>query len=209
MSKSRNTFITAEQYLKTLNPEFLRYYFAAKLTDHIEDIDLNFEDFCARVNSDLVGKFVNIASRCAGFIHKLAHGKLSNELPDPALFDQFIDAQENIADAYENRQYNRAIRDIMALADLANQYIDQQKPWQLAKSDHPEKALLVCTQGLNLFKILATYLQPVLPDTAEKVAQFFKIEALTLENLDKPLLNHDIAPFEPLIQRVKLEDIDL
>lgn len=209
MSKSRGTFVTAADYLKQLNPEFLRYYLAAKLTPQVEDIDLNFADFCARVNADLVGKFVNLASRCAGFIHKQAQGRLSSALPHPALFDEFIAARTLIGDSYETRNYSRAIREIMALADRANQYIDQQKPWQLAKEGKDEAVQAVCTQGINLFKVLTTYLQPVLPETAKKVIEFLRVDSLSWEGITQPLLNHDIAPFQPLMQRVKLEEITL
>ncbi len=209
MSKSRGTFITAADYLKQLDPEFLRYYLAAKLTPQVEDIDLNFADFCARVNADLVGKFVNLASRCAGFIHKQANGRLADAFPHPQLFDEFTAAAKLISDSYEHRNYSRAIREIMALADRANQYIDQQKPWQLAKEGKDLMVQAVCTQGINLFKVLAIYLQPVLPETGKKITAFLQIDALSWEKLAEPLLNHTIAPFQPLIQRVKLEDIQL
>ncbi len=208
MSKSRETFITAADYLKQLNPEYLRYYLAAKLTPQVEDIDLNFADFCARINSDLVGKFVNLASRCAGFIHKLGQGRLASALPHPDLFDEFVETQNSIADGYETHHYSRSIREIMALTDLANQYIDQQKPWQLAKEDKDAEVLAVCTQGLNLFKVLATFLAPVLPETSKKIANFLQIDQLSWDNLAQPLLSHNIAPFQPLMERVKLEDIN-
>lgn len=209
MSKSRGTFVTAADYLKQLNPEYLRYYLAAKLTPQVEDIDLNFVDFCARVNADLVGKFVNLASRCAGFIHKQANGRLSDALPHPALFDEFAAAALVIGDSYETRNYSRAMREIMTLADRANQYIDQHKPWQLAKEGKNTEVAAVATEGLNLFKTLATYLQPVLPNTAKKVADFLRIDELSWDTLSNPLLNHAIAPFEPLMQRIKPEDISL
>ncbi len=209
MSKSRNTFITAADFAEKLNPEYLRYYLAAKLTSQIEDIDLNFADFCARVNSDLVGKFVNLASRCAGFITKLSQGRLAAQLPQLDLFEEFANAAISIGESYEFRQYHRAIREIMALADRANQYIDQQKPWALAKEGRLEEVQAVCTQGLNLFKTIATYLQPVLPETAKKIAEFLKIDDLNWDQLSKPLLDHQIAEFQPLMQRIKLEDIQL
>lgn len=209
MSKSRGTFITAANYLKQLNPEFLRYYLAAKLTPQVEDIDLNFADFCARVNSDLVGKFVNLASRCAGFIHKQGEGRLADALPHPALFDEFVAARTLIGESYENRHYSRLVREVMALADRANQYIDQQKPWQLAKEGKGQAVKEVCTQGINLFKVLATYLQPILPETAKKIMQFLQIKSLSWDSLPEPLLSHRIAPFKPLIERIKLEDITL
>lgn len=209
MSKSRGTFITAADYLRQLNPENLRYYLAAKLTAQVEDIDLNFADFCARINADLVGKFVNLASRCAGFINKQPGSRLGSALPHPALFEEFVNQAKVIGESYENRNYSRVIREIMALADRANQYIDQQKPWQLAKQGQADEVQAVCTQGINLFKVLATYLQPVLPETAEKIAQFLNIPALSWQELKQPLLDHAIAPFQPLMQRVKLEEIAL
>lgn len=209
MSKSRGTFVTAKDYLKQLSPEYLRYYLAAKLTPLVEDIDLNFSDFCARVNADLVGKFVNLASRCAGFIHKQEKPVLAASLPDPDLFNEFVAAQNLIADSYESRNYSRAVREIMALADRANQYIDQQKPWQLAKENKWSEAQAVCTQGLNLFKIIATYLQPILPATAVKICEFLQVNALKWTELNVPLVNHTISVFQPLMQRVKPEDIHL
>ena len=153
MSKSRGTFITAKQYYQHLNPEYLRYYFAAKLNAQVEDIDLNFSDFTARVNSDLVGKYVNLASRCAGFISKKFNGQLANQLDNTALFEEFVQVGKDIAHHYETLDYNRAVREIMALADRANQYIDQKKPWAVAKEAGREADVqLICTQGLNLFK---------------------------------------------------------
>ncbi len=209
MSKSRGTFIMATDYLKQLPAEYLRYYYAAKLTALVEDIDLNFNDFCARVNSDLVGKFVNLASRSAGFIHQYGNSRLADELPHPELFQEFVSMKDSIAENYENRHFNRVVRDIMSLADKANQYIDQQKPWQLVKDGLLSEALQTCTQGINLFKLLATYLQPILPQTANKIAQFLQIPNLSWQDLEKPLLGHTIAPFKPLLQRVKREDIKL
>ena len=144
-----------------------------------------------------------------GFIHKQAQGRLAGALPHPALFAEFVAAANLIGESYETRNYSRAIREIMALADRANQYIDQQKPWQLAKENQDQAVQAVCTQGINLFKVLATYLQPVLPETARKIAEFLQIDALRWDMLAKPLLNHAIAPFQPLMQRVKLEDISL
>lgn len=209
MSKSRGLFITAQQYLQSLNPEYLRYYFAAKLSPQVEDIDLNLTDFAQRVNSDLVGKYVNLASRCAGFITKKFDGKLADNLPQPELFDDFVTAGDEIADYFEQLNYNKAVRTIMALADRANQYIDQQKPWVLAKdAANNDQVQAVCTQGLNLFKILTTYLKPILPTTAEKVAAFLNIPTLNWQHLDKPLTAHTIKPFKPLMQRVPKEAID-
>jgi methionyl-tRNA synthetase len=204
MSKSRGTFIKARTYLDHLNPEYLRYYFAAKLGPGVDDIDLNLEDFQFRVNADLVGKVVNIASRSAGFITKRFDGRLSAALPDPALFAQFVAAGSSIADAYERREYSRAVREIMALADRANQYIDEKAPWVLAKQEGKESELQgVCTQGLNLFRLLIGWLRPILPGTAADSEVFLQVPPLAWSDLDRPLLDHAIAPFKPLMTRVE------
>jgi methionyl-tRNA synthetase len=203
MSKSRGTFIKASTYLDHLNPEYLRYYFAAKLGSGVDDIDLNFNDFTARVNSDLVGKVVNIASRCAGFIHKGFDGQLAAHLAEPALFAEFIAAGAAIAAAYEQREFNRAVREIMALADRANQYIDEKAPWVLAKQAGRDTELhAVCSMGINLFRLLIGYLRPILPGTAAASEAFLQVAPLTWEALATPLLAHQIAPFQPLLTRV-------
>ncbi len=209
MSKSRGTFIKANTYLKHLHPEFLRYYFAAKLNNSVTDLDLNLDDFRQRVNSDLVGKVVNIASRCAGFINKRFDNTLYTSLDKPELFDEVSNANEQIALHYENREFSKAIREIMKLADLANQYIDENKPWQLIKQDGmEEKAHAVCTMGLNLFKQLMIYLAPVLPDIAQKVDVFLNTQTQLWSNIDKPLLNHQINKFKPLITRVEEDKVN-
>jgi len=209
MSKSRGTFINARHYLDHLDPEYLRYYFAAKLTSRIDDLDLNFDDFTARVNSDLVGKMVNIASRCAGFISKKCDGLLSAECSDPALYQRFVDAGETIANLYEKREFSHAMRDIMALADLANQYIDEQKPWVLAKDEATAgQAQAVYSTGVNLFRVLMTYLKPVLPVMAEKAEAFLNVDALSWDSGSEPLTSHAIAKFKPLMTRVEQDKID-
>ena len=206
MSKSRGTFITARQYLERLNPEYLRYYFAAKLGPQVEDINFNLEDFTQRVNANLVGKYVNLASRCASFINKNQKGKLADELSEPSLYKYFIEAERNIIECYETLNYNKAVRTIMALTDQANQYIDGEKPWMLVKKSGQEKRVqTVCTQGLNLFKVLTTYLKPILPNTAKKVEVFLKCDELNFANFKEPLLNHFIKPFKPLMQRITSE----
>ena len=203
MSKSRGTFISAATYLEELNPEYLRYYYAFKLGPGIDDIDLNLDDFVARINSDLVGKFVNIASRCAGFITRKFNGRLAGELDDPALFDAFIEAGDAVRSAYEEREYSRAMRDIMKLADRANRYIDGHKPWQLAKNEADlPRVQAVCTQGLNLFRILMIYLKPALPGIAAEAEKFLNTGPLMWENLRTPLLGSDIHAFKPLITRL-------
>ncbi|GAC1673719.1 MAG: methionine--tRNA ligase [Steroidobacteraceae bacterium] len=203
MSKSRGTFITARRYLQICAPEYLRYYFAAKLGPGIDDLDMNLEEFATRVNSDIVGKLVNIASRCAGFISRNSAGTLSAALPDPELFCAFAAAGEAIARAYEARDTAGAIRDIMALADRANQYIDFRKPWMLAKQ--PERTLevqSVCTQGLNMFRSLMIYLQPVLPAMAAKARHFFQESHWHWTDAAVPLLGTAISPYEALATRV-------
>lgn len=209
MSKSRGTFIQAESYLKHLNPEWLRYYFASKLGNGVDDIDLNLEDFVARVNSDLVGKVVNIASRCAGFINKRFANQLNATLPDPALYQEFIDASERIAEFYESRRYNQAMRDIMALADKANQYVDEQKPWVLAKD--PERLAdvqAVCTQGINMFRAIVAYLKPVLPQLAADAEVFLNAGELNWASINTPLTAHEISPFKALMTRVETSMIE-
>ena len=209
MSKSRGTFIQAEDYLKYLDPEYLRYYYAAKLNNRVEDIDLNLEDFMSRVNSDLVGKVVNIASRCAGFINKRFNGELGSRIDDEDLLASFRNAADSIASAYEGREYSRAMREIMLLADKANQYIDEGKPWVLAKQPDKEQAIHdICTMGLNLFRVLVIYLKPVLPLLTIKVEGFLNIDPLSWSDLDKPLLAHKINKFKPLMTRIEQESID-
>lgn len=209
MSKSRGTFLNARDYLNHLDPEYLRYYFAAKLSDGVEDLDLNFEDFLARVNSDLVGKIVNIASRTASFINRRFNGQLADHLLNPALHAHFVEEGESIAEAFERRQYSHAIRKIMALADEANRYIDEVKPWVLAKEAGKEEDVQqVCTLSLNLFKVLMTYLKPVLPSMAQKVERFLNIPEMTWENRRDVMIAHVIHPFEPLMQRVQEEQIE-
>jgi methionyl-tRNA synthetase len=209
MSKSRGTFIKARTYLDHLNPEYLRYYFAGKLGAGIDDIDLNLEDFQSRINSDLVGKVVNIASRCAGFIKKRFEGKLAETLSEPALFDEFTAQAEHIATRYENREFGQAMRDIMALADKANQYIDDKKPWALAKEEGKDQEVHdICTMGINLFRVLVAYLKPVLPVTVEQAEAFLNIDSLTWADINTPLLGHEINKFKPLMTRIESDKID-
>ena len=210
MSKSRGTFIKARTYLNHLDPDYLRYYFAAKLNNRVEDIDFNVEDFVVRVNADLVGKVVNIASRCAGFIEKRFEGQLSGTLPDPTLTEKFCEQHSAICQYFENREFSRAIREIMALADLANQYINDVKPWIIAKDGaRADELQAVCTQGLNLFRMLVTWLAPVVPKLAERSGEFLRHPITTenaLEQVTKPLLDHQIGPFVRLLDRIELKD---
>ena len=207
MSKSRGTFILAERYLEHLDPEYLRYYFAAKLSSGVDDIDLNLDDFVQRVNADLVGKVVNIASRCAGFLRKKFDNQMSAECSEPALVQSFIDAGDSIAALYEAREFNRAMREIIALADRANQYIDEEKPWVLAKDEAlADQVQAVCSVGINLFRVLATYLKPVLPAMAAKSEAFLNC-SLDWTALDTALVSHELATFEPLLQRVDADAV--
>ncbi|SDJ71441.1 methionyl-tRNA synthetase [Ferrimonas sediminum] len=207
MSKSRGTFIKARTYLDHLNPEYLRYYYAAKLNNRIDDLDLNLEDFTQRVNSDVVGKLVNIASRTAGFISKRFDGKLSEQVDAPELLAEFQAAQDSIAECYEGREFSRAMREIMALADKANGYIADMAPWQLVKQDGQEdKAHQVCSMGIHLFRILMIYLKPVLPQMASDVEAFLGSE-LTWDGINTTLTGHGINKFKPLIQRVETDKV--
>lgn len=202
MSKSRGTFIDARHYLEHLSAEYLRYYFAAKLGAGVEDIDLNLNDFVQRVNADVVGKLVNIASRCAGFLRKGFHNRTSAAPVEPALMRRFTGAAASIAEAFEAREFSRALRLIMELADHANQYIDEHKPWQLAKDPQQRQRVQdVCSAGINCFRMLMIYLQPVLPRTAERAAAFLRSE-LVWSELPRQLLGHELAPFTPLLQRI-------
>jgi methionyl-tRNA synthetase len=204
MSKSRGTFISGATYLDHLGPEHLRYYYAAKLGPGTEDIDLSFEDFIARTNSDLVGKFVNIASRCSGFITKQFDSRLAEQLEDEALYAEFVAAGPRIAELYESREYSRAMREIMKLADRANQYIDERKPWVLARDESTRSEVQnVCTQGLNLFRVLTIYLKPVLPAVAEAVETLFSEGPMNWQSRETPLLGSEIGRFVPLLTRVE------
>jgi methionyl-tRNA synthetase len=202
MSKSRGTFITAKQYLSLLPPEPLRFYFASKLGAAVDDIDLSLEDFVARVNSDVVGKLVNIASRCAGFIAR-SGGTLAAKLPEPALYEEFAGARANIARLYDAREYSAAIREVMGLADRANQYVDTQKPWALAKDpSRAAEVLAVCTQGVNLFRVLMSYLAPVMPAMAEKAGKFLGVSFGDWNAIARPLLDSPLQAYEPLALRL-------
>ncbi|MBX9903728.1 MAG: methionine--tRNA ligase [Burkholderiales bacterium] len=221
MSKSRGTFITAESYIQQgLNPEWLRYYYAAKLNSTMEDLDLNLDDFVARVNSDLVGKYVNIASRCAGFVTKLFDGRVTNQglfeygsesrgIKSDSLIKEFADKAPEIARLYDSREYGKALREIMALTDRANQWIDDIKPWELAKTPGEHKRLrLICSVGLNLFRTLTLYLKPVIPGMARNVEQFLNIPELKWNDASKVLAdNHEIRPYSHLMTRVDAKQI--
>jgi methionyl-tRNA synthetase len=209
MSKSRGTFINAATYLDHLDPEYLRYYYATKLNGTVDDMDINLDDFVQRVNSDLVGKVVNIASRCAGFITKQFDGQLADELDDQALWDRFVEAREGIAAHFEASNTSRAVREITALADLANQYIAGHAPWTLAKDPaRRDDVQAVCSQGINLFRVLTIYLTPILPRMAADAARFLEVPAFTWDDLDEPLLGHRIGEFRPLFARMEKERVD-
>ncbi|MCG8995441.1 methionine--tRNA ligase [Laribacter hongkongensis] len=204
MSKSRGTFITARSYLDCgLNPEWMRYYIAAKLNARIEDIDLSLDDFVARVNSDLVGKFVNIASRAAGFVTKRFDGRLADGVSDVEPLGRLLAEAGSIAAAYEAREYAKALRDVMALADLVNAYVDANKPWELARQEGMDARLHeVCTVLINAFRLLAIYLKPVLPKLAEGVEAFLDVAPLTWADAGTVLLGHTIKPYQHLMQRI-------
>lgn len=209
MSKSRGTFITAKSYLEQgLNPEWMRYYIAAKLNSKIEDIDLNLQDFISRVNSDLVGKYVNIAARASGFIAKRFEGRLK-DVADSALLAKLAAESDTIAEQYENREYARALRDIMALADAVNEYVDANKPWELAKQESQDARLHeVCSELINAFTMLTAYLAPILPKVAENAAKFLNLEAITWANTRETLGEHAINKYEHLMQRVEQKQVD-
>ena len=209
MSKSRGTFIQARTYLETLNPECLRYYYAYKLSSKIDDIDLNLEDFKQRVNSDLVGKVVNIASRSASFVVKKFDKELSNDCCEQGLYDEFVAASREIVGYYEDRNFGQAMRSIMKLADKANQYIDEKKPWQLAKEEGKMQEVHEITSlAINLFRVLMTYLKPVLPEMAEKSEVFLNVDSLNWNDIKTPLLGHQINKFKPLMTRIEDEQIE-
>ena len=208
MSKSKGTFINARTYLNELSPTYLRYYFAAKLSGGVEDLDINLDDFLQRVNSDLVGKLVNIASRCAGFINKQFDGKLTRQVQCD-LLASFSNQQQQIADNYESGEFSKAMRSIMALADMANQFIAEEKPWILIKDPSTkDRAQQVCSDGLNLFRMLMIYLKPVLPDLAQKAEQFLNCGELQWSDLAHHLTDHRINTFEPLLNRIESRSIE-
>lgn len=208
MSKSKGTFIKGRTYLDYLNPEYLRYYYAAKLTNRIDDLDLNLEDFAQRVNSDLVGKVVNIASRCASFITKRFDGMLSTNIDDQALADEVMAAGDSLAALYENREFGKAMREIMALADKVNEYIAVKEPWQLVKDETKQQEVQdICSLGINLFRILMTYLKPVLPALAEKTEGFLNTE-LVWEGHKTLLKDHKVNKFKALLQRIEMDKIN-
>ncbi len=208
MSKSRGTFIKARTYLDHFEPEYLRYYFAAKLNHKVEDIDFNLEDFVTRVNSDLVGKLVNIASRCAGFISRNFNSRLSLDLADEKLYADFVARGESIASDYDQRRYSQAMRKIMALADRANQYIADKEPWVLIKQDeHKDHVHEICSLGLNLFRVLVNYLKPVLPHLAKKAEDFLQTGEMVWSSTEKPLLDHPINRFRPMLKRIEADTV--
>ncbi|EQB2597109.1 methionine--tRNA ligase [Aeromonas salmonicida] len=208
MSKSKGTFIKASTYLNHLDPECLRYYYAAKLNSRIDDLDLNLDDFVARVNADVVNKLVNLASRNAGFIAKRFDGKLAATCAEPELYAEFANASASISEAYEAREFSRAIREIMALADKANRYVDEKAPWVLAKQEGADAELqAVCSVGINLFRVLMAYLKPVMPLLAER-AEAFLGETLSWDGVAQPLTNHQLTPFKALFSRIEPAKIE-
>ncbi len=208
MSKSKGTFVKASTYLEHLDPECLRYYYAAKLNSRIDDLDLNLEDFTQRVNADVVNKIVNLASRNAGFIAKRFEGKLSDNFAEPELYNEFVAAADRIAELYETREFGRAIREITALADKANQYVDEKAPWVVAKEEGKDQELQdICSVGINLFRVLMTYLKPVMPSLAARTEAFLNQE-LTWENIAAPLTGHEITKFKALFNRIDPKNVE-
>lgn len=208
MSKSRGTFIMASTYLKHLSPEYLRYYYAAKLGSGVEDIDLNLEDFAQRVNTDLVNKYVNIASRCAGFVKK-SGGVLSERIAEPDMLNQFIQAGNGIADLFEKREFSKAVREIMTLVDRANEYIQAKAPWALAKEEGKEQEVLdICSMGIHLFRLLTIYLGPILPSINEKAMAFLNVETLNFTDRETTLTGHAINKFKPMLTRIDMSQIE-
>ena len=208
MSKSRGTFITARSWLEHLDPEYLRYYFAARIGPGVEDLDLNLEDFVQRVNSDLVGKLVNIPSRTANFVRKLGGGRLPSTLDNEALVHEAMDAGERIAALYEAREFGKAMREIMNLADQANQYINEQEPWKLAREEGArDRVLAICNTAINIFRLLTLYIRPVLPNLAKRAEDFLRIERLRWEDHQHLLLDHEIGKFKPLLRRVEEKQV--
>ena len=209
MSKSRGTFIKARTYLDHLDPTYLRYYYAAKLGPSMEDIDLSFDDFILRVNSDLIGKLVNIASRCATFINKNFDSKLASKHDDPSLFQEFLNKSKTISKYFENREFSKVIRETMNLSDMTNEYIDKNKPWVIIKEkDQGTKAQEICTQGLNLFRIIMIYLTPVLPELSKKSQILFKEQLWTWSSLENPLLSCNISNYKPLLLRIEKSEVN-
>ena len=209
MSKSRGTFVNARTYLNLLDPSFIRYYYAAKLGPSMEDIDLNTGDFVARVNSDLIGKLINIASRCSGFINKQFNNELSETLDDFDLYNQFIEKSEDISNHFENREYSKAMREIMLLADSANRYIEEKKPWVMIKNtDQRDEVQKVCTQGINLFRILMIYLSPVIPKISDGVVELLNEKKWKWSDISQPLLGTKIKKFKPLLTRIENEKVE-
>ncbi|MDW2178138.1 class I tRNA ligase family protein, partial [Vibrio sp. 1637] len=208
MSKSKGTFVKASTYLDHLDPECLRYYYAAKLNSRIDDLDLNLEDFTQRVNADVVNKIVNLASRNAGFIAKRFEGKLSDSFAEPELYNEFVAAADRIAELFEAREFGRAIREITALADKANQYVDEKAPWVVAKEEGKDQELQeICSVGINLFRVLMTYLKPVMPALAARTEAFLNQE-LTWEGIAQPLTGHEITKFKALFNRIDPKNIE-
>ncbi len=208
MSKSKGTFIKASTYLKHLDPECLRYYYTAKLNNRIDDLDLNLDDFVQRVNSDIVNKVVNLASRNAGFIAKRFNGQLAADFTETALYKEFTDAAKHIGELYENREFSRAVRQIMALADKANQYVDEKAPWVIAKEQGKDAELQsICSVGINLFRVLMAYLKPVMPELALRTEAFLN-ETLSWETIAQPLTAHEVKPFKALFTRIDPKHVE-
>ena len=206
--RNLGTFIKARQYLDFFEPEYIRYFFASKLTNSVEDIDLNMDDFIQKINSDLVGKLINIPSRCANFIYKKFDCLLASKLPNPELQNSIIEKNTEISEAYENREFSKVIRIVMSLADIINQYIDETKPWVIAKESGREEELqCICSQAIRGFSTLMIYLKPILPELTKKSESFLNTK-LNWENLEDSLCSHKINKFKPLVNRIDKRQVD-
>jgi len=208
MSKSRGNFISAKKYIKFINPEYLRYYYASKLNNTINDIDLNIYDFQLKINTDLIGKFINLVSRCSVFIKNNNNNILSSSLVDKKLYQKFVNISCDISRYYENREFSKSIRIIMKLCDTLNKFIEYYKPWKLVHENKKKLANQICSQVINLFKILMIYLKPVLPITAKKVEDFLNIKSLQWKDIYNPLFNHKINIFIPLLKRIDKKSLE-
>ncbi|MYC25701.1 MAG: methionine--tRNA ligase [Gammaproteobacteria bacterium] len=209
MSKSRGTFINASTFREVLDPDTLRYYYGARLNASMADIDVSFEDFVSRVNSDLIGKFVNIPSRCANFLQRHFDSILSTELVLPELYEEFAAKQQLIEDLYEEGETSKVVREVMTLADRANQYIANNPPWELAKTSGREQEVqAVCTMAINLFRTLCVYLKPIIPGLVSRSEQYLNVGELKWIDAKQPLLGHQLTPFKRLMSRIDIKQID-
>ena len=207
MSKSKGNFLSMRDYLDILDADYIRYYLASKLSPSIDDIDLNYDDFQKKVNSDLVGKFVNIASRSAGFLKK--NNNLIGNIIDSEFYENFISSKDEITNLFADLEYSKAIKEIMKLADLANAYVDEKKPWILAKDEkNKEEVIKIASTTINLFRVINTYLKIVIPATCSKGESFLKEKTSSIDDIDAPLTNHKLDTFSPILNRLEDEKLE-